>query len=119
MFFDGVNGAFEDIDKVRDYLRREGTSLAYDVLSIAEETLKKEFNKKGWIPVTEKLPDKPYGCLVTVMDTNPITFDEFENIYPNFVGWDGENWNDDDGHSIPFEVIAWMPLPMPYKGVEE
>ncbi len=72
-----------------------------------------------WNLVTEKLPDKPYGCIVTVMDTNPMTFDEFENIYPNFVGWDGENWNDDDGHSIPFEVIAWMPLPIPYKGVEE
>ena len=43
-----------------------------------------------------------------------MTFDEFENIYPGFVGYDGENWNDVDGDSIPFEVMAWMPLPEPY-----
>ena len=82
--------------------------------SIVEEL---ENQKIGhWIPVSERLPDKPYGCIVTVMDTNPIpTYDEFENIYPDFVGWDGENWNDADGNSIPFEVVAWMPLPGPYK----
>jgi len=69
-----------------------------------------------WIPVSERLPEEAYGCIVTVMDTNPMTLEEFENIYPDFVGWDGENWNDADGDSIPFEVIAWMPLPKPYKG---
>jgi hypothetical protein len=42
--------------------------------------------------------------------------DEFENILPYFVGWDGEQWNDGDGLQCPFEVIAWMPLPEPYKG---
>ena len=68
-----------------------------------------------WIPVTERLPEKPYGCLVTVWDTNPITMDEFENILPYFVGWDGEQWNDDDGEQCPFEVIAWRPLPEPYQ----
>lgn len=73
-----------------------------------------------WIPVSERLPDKPYGCIVTVMDTSPIpTYDDFESIYPDFVGWDGENWNDADGYSIPFEVIAWMPLPQPYKAENE
>ena len=69
----------------------------------------------GWIPVSEKLPEKPFGCLVTVWDTNPITMDEFENILPYFVGWDGEQWNDCDGEQCPFEVIAWMPLPSTYR----
>lgn len=72
-----------------------------------------------WIPVSERLPEKPYGCIITVMDTNPMTCDEFENIYPGFVGWDGENWNDADGNSISFEVIAWQPLPEPYKAESE
>ena len=75
--------------------------------------------KSRWIPVTERLPEKPFGCLVTVWDTNPITMDEFENILPYFVGWDGEQWNDADGEQCPFEVIAWMPLPEPYREVEE
>ena len=71
-----------------------------------------------WIPCSERLPEEPYGCLVTVWDTNPITMDEFENILPYFVGWDGEQWNDADGEQCPFEVIAWLPLPEPWKGEE-
>lgn len=72
-----------------------------------------------WIPVTERLPEEPFGCLVTVWDTNPISMDEFENLLPYFVGWDGEQWNDGDGEQCPFEVIAWMPLPSPYKEGEQ
>ena len=72
-------------------------------------------SEQRWIPVSERLPEEPFGCLVTVWDTNPVTMDEFENILPYFVGWDGEQWNDADGEQCPFEVIAWMPLPEPYK----
>lgn len=71
-----------------------------------------------WIPCNERLPEEPFGCLVTVWDTDPVTMDEFENILPYFVGWDGEQWNDADGEQCPFEVLAWMPLPDPYE-VEE
>ena len=67
-----------------------------------------------WIPCSERLPEEPYGCLVTVWDTNPVTMDEFENILPYFVGRDGEQWNDGDGEQCPFEVVAWMPLPEPF-----
>ena len=68
-----------------------------------------------WIPCSERMPEYPFGCLVTVWDTNPITMEEFENILPYFVGWDGEQWNDGEGDQCPFEVIAWMPLPESYK----
>lgn len=68
-----------------------------------------------WIPCSEMLPEEPFGCLVTVWDTDPVTMDEFENILPYFVGWDGEQWNDGEGLQCPFEVIAWMPLPEPYE----
>lgn len=72
-----------------------------------------------WIPVSERLPEKSYGCLVTVYDTDLRTQDEFENILPYFVGYDGETWNNADGEPIPFEVTAWMPLPQPYKAESE
>ena len=69
----------------------------------------------GWIPCSERLPEEPFGCLVTVMDCEPMTQTDFENILPYHVGYDGETWNDADGNVIPFEVIAWQPLPAPYK----
>ena len=67
-----------------------------------------------WVPCEERLPEKPYGCLVTVWDENPMTGEMFENLLPYFVGWDGEQWNDYDGQQCPFEVIAWQYLPKPY-----
>lgn len=75
--------------------------------------------EQRWIPVSERLPEKPYGCLVTIEDEEPMTGQWFENILPYFVGWDGERWNDADGEQCPFEVIAWMPLPEPYKPNED
>lgn len=76
-----------------------------------------ESNEPHWIPVEQALPGEPFGCLVTVWDEEPMTGEMFENLLPYFVGWDGEQWNDGDGQQCPFEVIAWMPLPEPYKGV--
>jgi len=69
--------------------------------------------KAKWIPVSEKMPKKPFGCLVTV-EEDDIHGEPFGVIYPDFVGYDGETWNDADGKVIPFDVIAWMPLPEPY-----
>lgn len=76
-------------------------------------------NQSVWIPVSERLPEEAYGCLVTVMDYEPSTQTDFENILPYFVGYDGHGWNNADGETIPFDVIAWMPLPEPYLESEE
>lgn len=83
----------------------------------AIEIVKQEAEKcnNGWIPCGERLPEEAFGCLVTVMDCEPSTQTEFENILPYFVGYDGETWNDADGEEIPFEVIAWQPMPPKYK----
>ena len=79
------------------------------------EELKALREHTTWIPCSERLPEEAFGCLVTVMDCEPSTQTDFENILPYFVGYDGETWNDADGNVIPFEVIAWQPLPEPYK----
>jgi hypothetical protein len=74
--------------------------------------------RKEWISVSEKLPENAFGCLVTV-EEDDIYGEPQRVIYPEFVGYDGETWNDADGEPISFEVIAWMPLPEPYREVEE
>ena len=64
-----------------------------------------------WIPVTERLPEKPYGCMVIVWDNPYGGGDPFLNYYPEYIGFDGESWNDGDGEKIPFEVVYWMKMP--------
>ena len=68
-----------------------------------------------WVNVEDRLPSEVFGCLVTVWDSPPNGGDDFPNLLPYFVGWDGEQWNDSDGVRCPFEVIAWMKLPEPYQ----
>ena len=91
-----------------------GERMAFDE---AIEIVKQEAEQynNGWIPVSERLPEEAFGCLVTVIDCNPVTLTEFENILPYVVGYDGDSWNDADGEEIPFEVIAWKKLPTPYQ----
>lgn len=76
-------------------------------------------NQPVWIPVSERLPEESYGCFVTVMDYEPYSMQNYENIYPKPVGCVGESWYDSDGQMIPLEVLAWMPMPEPYRESEE
>lgn len=70
-----------------------------------------------WIPVSERLP----GANGVYSITRKIN--DGENIYyiPDSAYWDGiSTWHDDTSvnHSRPYltNVIAWQPLPEPYKG---
>ena len=110
----------EDFCKETMKMMREFIGHASHRLDCEESRVKslkkklKEYNG-GWIPCSERLPEEAFGCLITVMDCEPSTQTDFKNILPCFVGYDGETWNDADGNVIPFEVIAWMPLPQPYQ----
>lgn len=90
---------------------------AANCMKVIEKFVKQEAEQYngGWIPCSEQLPEESFGCLVTVMDYEPSTQTDFENILPYFVGYDGHRWNDADGEEIPFDVIAWQPLPQPYQ----
>lgn len=60
-------------------------------------------HQSQWISVLDRLPDKSGHYLVTVNDNKEIfvTSDDF------FLGYLWDDFGDD--------VIAWMPLPEPYK----
>lgn len=80
--------------------------------------LRKQTKKGHWIPCSERLPEMPFGCIVTVEEDDRNG--EPQNVlYSEPVGYDGETWNRADGEPISFEVVAWMPLPEPYKEREE
>ena len=75
---------------------------------IVDEAVKNIEIKSGWIPVSEKLPEKFID--VVVWYARPFSDEQWYGI-----GYLKENgkW-DVDGKSRQ-EVLAWMPLPEPYK----
>lgn len=64
---------------------------------------------QGWIPVSERLPEKDGWYLVTVRGYETVTD-------VSLYSADGCAWGD---VSTKQKVIAWQPLPTPYKGGAE
>ena len=74
--------------------------------------------KTGWIPVSERLPDAEYGEGDSVLCCT-------ETGLMHILYWDGGNWCVPTGEPHQWvnhktgwhdKVIAWMPLPEPYRG---
>lgn len=87
-----------------DYIREKIALDSYcegveDVLWI----LKNMKQEKSWIPVTERLPEDKQRVLVT-RKSGTI----------GYITWNTW-WNEQKSYPID-KVIAWMPLPEPYKG---
>lgn len=65
-----------------------------------------------WIPVTERLPEEEGQYLVSCDSDFAIEVARFyiDDEDDEEDRWWGCDWND------PEDVVAWMPLPEPYKG---
>lgn len=85
----------------------------------------------GWISASERLPEDERECLVTLVKTygapemfcgiaNYLKFGDAgywnENKY-GYLEW--EKYSDGNGGTKAYKVIAWMPLPEPYKEDKE
>ena len=78
------------------------------VIRGVEEIIRKHMND-GWIPVSERLPEKD-GFYITTMDGEVVGQEE------SFVGlaeFENGKWIDDEEDYKC--VIAWRPLPDPYR----
>lgn len=64
-----------------------------------------------WIPVSERLPEYSGNYLITIADSNYKNGQHFEIswFYPSDHVWSFRN----------ADVIAWMPIPQPYKAESE
>ena len=72
-----------------------------------------------WIPCSERLPEDPVfdgKCLEVYLVTTKYGSSDQDKAYPFRAFWNGINFT--DGWRI-LDVIAWMPLPEPYKGEGE
>lgn len=108
-----------DKRKIYDYIKRtinpygrpfEGTTYEFG-LKIMDyiENMDNE-KENGWIPVSERLPKKCEDVLTSVKFTGCLgRYGTFKKI--GHIDYYGK-WSGDCSGG---EVIAWMPLPEPYK----
>jgi len=87
------------------------TNLIYGIMSLSPVTPQ----QTRWIPVSERLPK--YGKdVLTCSNDGFIEIQSIENdVWDEYNYWENQNgaWSDFD------EVIAWQPLPEPYKAESE
>lgn len=128
-----MNKAFE---KILERLEREiagkptpeeynnGINKAYSIV----REVSKEYNN-SWIPCSERLPEESGYYLVTYHDWSDGNFlPKYDDTYvrrlhyqisEHFVGWNyPKNVDDRAENDCHKEVIAWQPLPEPFKESE-
>ena len=125
-----------DKHKIYDYIKRtinpygrpfEGTAyeLGLKIMDYIENMDDEKEN--GWIPVSERLPEDEKECLVTLEKVygtpeklygiaNYLKFGDAgywnEKKY-GYLEWD--KYSDGHGGTKMYKVVAWRPLPEPYK----
>ena len=95
-----------------EYAKRLKELSKPDFLKICESA-----KNDGWIPVTERLPEDDSTKRYIVTDTDGHVWSsiwygyaEEENKTPCFYCWDDDMWQ-----CYKPDVIAWRPLPEPYR----
>ena len=71
---------------------------------------------RRWIPISERLPDKYMKCFVTVNKKYPPHgFTDVFVMEDTYFECEGEfNWQS-KFEGMDWNIVAWMPLPEPYK----
>ena len=89
-----------------DFVDQYGDSIDADPYFNAVEIAIELLNKTRWIPCSERLPSKSGWYFVTVQGVERVS---------DMVWYyhESHEWN---GVSETQKVLAWMPLPEPYKG---
>lgn len=104
------NGRYKDLEEIAERLANR-------------EQAEEQGLPIRWIPCSEQIPEEPEEnplfegkCLEVYLVTTKYGSSEQDKVYPFRAFWNGINFT--DGMNI-LDVIAWMPLPKPYRESEE
>ena len=102
--------AIANIERARKWLGRE-SDFSDEALDMAISALEKQ-KRDRWIPVTERPPELDEEVLVT---------DQYGDVWQaTYIDWCGDERFVTAEESMTLEgVIAWRPLPEPYKAEGE
>lgn len=109
----------ETVIELRD---NDGTATQQEVckflanlMDVLEKQMSSSEKPDKWIPVSERLPEKDGQYLITVKYKH--VNDSYEDVYAEHGEWHDGRWDMFCfGHCGEVEgIIAWMPLPEPYK----
>ena len=104
----------EEIEELRGQVGSECTSEDHYMkksweycLDLVEKIIRKHMND-GWIPVEERLPEEAGTYIINALDgkRNIVTFAKWQNGYKRF---------NMIGARAYWKVVAWRPLPKPYR----
>ncbi len=112
------------LEEIIDELKEEGIiaddvrgNLAVNIIRSHMDHSGDDTEMDGWIPVSERLPEEGEKCIITDKDGyvhDNIIYDYANvNEKPSFHRWDDEYWQ-----CFRPDVIAWQPLPEPYRPEE-
>ena len=119
------NKLAEAMDKLAEFEEKEKCGEWLDAIELAKIAIALQSQK--WIPVTERLPKDEKMCLVTLEKTagipetlmsiaNYLVFPDgghWNDIKHGFLGWD--RYKNGSAGTMMYKVVAWLPLPKPYK----
>ena len=97
-------------------------------LARARQRIRQLEESQQWLPVPDKMPDRVPSdwtreVLITVRDTEDDDYAVYEGFYDEFSWWTqwchGCKRLEDNFHGDKLEVVAWMPLPKPYRGTKK
>ena len=101
---EAVRKEYEDAINIGD----NGDAIAYDVARILSALPSAEA-VQGWIQCSERLPD---------VDVEVLTTTDWSEGLIAWLRKDG-TWETDEYILANDEILAWMPLPTPYKGGDD
>lgn len=89
-----------------------------DEVAEALEMGSRALEQTRWIPCSERMPKDYSSNLCTIR--NHYTYDNHIEVYDHLVAYNPaeKEWLDEFS-KLAFEVIAWMPIPEPYKAESE